>query len=148
MEVIVEIDNNIESYEVIIRCKEKDDLVDKIQKYINNLNDMKMVFYKKDQEYYLSLSNLLFFETTDNSISAHTINDCYYVKYKLYELEKVLPKNFIRISKSTIVNINHIYSINKNITSSSEIEFSKTYKKVFVSRFYFKNLKERLKERN
>ncbi|MFA5602854.1 MAG: LytTR family DNA-binding domain-containing protein [Bacilli bacterium] len=80
-------------------------------------------------------------------MSAHTVHYIYQVKYKLYELEKLLTRNFIRISKSTIVNINHIYGINKNIPSYSEIELNKTHKKVFVSSFYFKNLKERLKER-
>jgi DNA-binding LytR/AlgR family response regulator len=147
MEISVEVDKNIKTDEIIIKCKEKTDLIKKIEKYIDGLNNPKMIFYKKEQEYYLSLNEILFFETNANSISAHTISDIYYVKYKLYELESILPKNFIRISKSTIVNINHIYTINKNITSSSIIEFNKTYKKVYVSRFYFKNLKERLKER-
>lgn len=148
MEIIVEVDDSIKSGEIRIRCKEKNDLVKKIEKYIESLNDVKMVFYQKEQECYLGLNEVIFFETYDNSISAHTVSDIYYVKYKLYELEKILPKSFIRISKSTIVNINHVYSVNKNITSSSVIEFSKTHKKVFVSRFYFKNLKEKLKERN
>jgi DNA-binding LytR/AlgR family response regulator len=148
MKITVETDNQIRVDEIIIRCKEKNNLVRKIEKYIENLNDINILFYQKEQEYYLNLNEIIFFETDANSISAHTVSDMYYVKYKLYELEKILPKNFIRVSKSTIVNINHIYSINKKITSSSVIEFNKTYKKVFVSRFYFKNLKERLKERS
>lgn len=148
MKVIVEEDSHIKSDDIIIKCKEKDDLIRKIEMYIESLNDMKMPFYKKEQEYYLSLNEILFFETDANSISAHTTSDIYYVKYKLYELEEILPKNFIRVSKSTIVNVNHIYSINRNITSSSEIEFNKTYKKVYVSRFYFKGLKQKLKERS
>jgi len=147
MKVIVELDDNIKSDDVIIRCKEKNELIGQIKRYIENLNDIKIPFYKREYEYYLNLNEILFFETYDNSISAHTVNDIYQVKYKLYELEQLLPRNFIRISKSTIVNINHIYGINKNITSSSEVEFNKTHKKVFVSRFYYKNLKERLKER-
>ena len=120
MKVIVELDDSIRKDEIVVRCKEKSDLVKQIQKHIENLNDTKLIFYKKDQEYYLSLDVILFFETYDSSMSAHTVNDIYYVKYKLYELEKILPNNFIRISKSTIINVNHIYSINKNITSSSE----------------------------
>jgi DNA-binding LytR/AlgR family response regulator len=147
MKIIVDVDDKAKEDEIIIRCKEKNDLVLKIEKYIKELNDIKLTFYKKDQEYYLNSNDILFFETDGNSISAHTTTDMYYVKYKLYELENLLPNNFIRVSKSTIVNINHILSINKNITSSSLIEFNKTHKQVFVSRFYYKYLKERLKER-
>jgi DNA-binding LytR/AlgR family response regulator len=147
MKVTVETDNSIKSDEVIIKCKEKNDLISNIETYIRNLNNIKLPFYKDDQEYYLNLNEVIFFETDSNSISAHTISNMYYVKYKLYELEKLLPRNFIRVSKSAIVNINHIHSINKKITSASEIEFSKTHKKVFASRFYFKNLKDKLKER-
>jgi DNA-binding LytR/AlgR family response regulator len=143
----MEIDDHLPSNEIVIRCKEENDLIKQIKKYIKDLDNIKITFYKQDQEYYLNLNEIIFFETYDNSISAHTINDVYYVKHKLYELETILPSSFIRISKSTIVNINHIYSINKNITSSSVIEFNKTHKQVFVSRFYYKNLKERLREK-
>ncbi|WP_332525109.1 LytTR family DNA-binding domain-containing protein [Terrisporobacter sp.] len=44
-------------------------------------------------EYYISLSDILFFETEENTMSAHTIDNVYQVKYKLYELEEILPKN-------------------------------------------------------
>jgi DNA-binding LytR/AlgR family response regulator len=136
------------NYESYCRCKEKNNLVKQIEKYIKDLSDIKIILYQKDNEYYISLNEILFFETYDNGIRAHTINDIYHVKYKLYELETILPKNFVRISKSTIVNVYHIYSINKNITSSSLIEFNKTHKTVYVSRFYYKVLKQKMKERS
>ncbi len=148
MKVIIETSDNISKDEIIIRCREENNLIKKVKEYTENLNEIKINFYQKDQEYYINLDEILFFETDTNNISAHTISNIYYVKYKLYELENILPKNFIRVSKSSIVNINHIYSINRNITSSSVIEFNKTYKKIYVSRFYFKYLKEKLKERS
>lgn len=55
--------------------------------------------------------------------------------------------NFLRISKSTILNTNHIYSITRNITSSSIVEFQHTHKKVFVSRHYYKILQLKLSEK-
>lgn len=147
MRIIFEKDENIKSDEIIIKYKIGNDLILKLEKYANYLDNVKLPFYKDNQEYYLDIDDILFFETDTNSISAHTINNVYNVKYKLYELESILPRNFTRVSKSTIVNINHIFSINKNITSSSLIEFYNTHKKVFVSRFYFKIIKEKLKER-
>lgn len=146
MKIIIDIDKKIDDDEIIIKSKNNNDVLEKIKIYAESINNLNLAFYKKEQVYYLNLGDIIFFETYDNRIRAHTINDIYYIKYKLYELENTLPKNFIRISKSTIVNVNHIYSITKNITSSSLIEFDNTYKKVYVSRFYFKYLKERMKK--
>ena len=65
--------------------------------------------YKKDNiEYYISLNEVLFFETEENNVFAHTLENVYQVKYKLYELEKILPGNFMRVSKSSILNIDYI----------------------------------------
>lgn len=148
MVIRINIDNNINEDEVIINCKDINSDIKQIQSYITSLNSKnKFSFYKKDVEYFLSINDILFFETTDNSICAHTVDDVFETKYKLYELENILPNNFIRISKSSIININHIYSIEKNITSSSVVKFNKSYKQVYVSRMYFKSLRERMEEK-
>lgn len=60
----------------------------------------KMVLYKKETEYYVKLDDILFFETGINGIEAHTKNDIFQTKRKLYELEELLPGIFMRISKS------------------------------------------------
>lgn len=148
MKVRIELDNSIEENEVIIKCKQLDEIVQKIQKSISDITSFpKLTFYKDDIEYYLPLNKILFFETSENNIQAHTINEVYKIKYRLYELEEILPVNFVRVSKSTILNVNHVYSIDRNITSSSIIEFYKSYKQVYVSRNYYKVLKQRLNER-
>ena len=53
----------------------------------------------------------------------------------------------MRVSKSTIVNLDHIYSITKNITSSSIVEFAGCHKQIYVSRNYYKALIARLDEK-
>lgn len=105
------------------------------------------MLYKGNVEYYISLDNILFFETMDNCISAHTVNNVYETTYRLYELEELLPGYFMRVSKSTILNLNHIYSISRNLTASSEVQFNNTHKQVYVSRYYYKSLKCRLEEK-
>ena len=149
MKIRIELDSEIKENEVVIRCNELKEEIIKIQKIISELIDEKkeMVFYKDNTEYYVSIDEILFFETEENSIYAHVLNNVYQVKYKLYELEEILPRNFVRISKSTIVNIDHIYSITRNITSSSLVEFKGTHKKVYASRFYYKVLKLKLAEK-
>ena len=75
-------------------------------------------------------------------VFAHTKKDMFSVCQKLYELENILPRSFMRISKSTIVNIQKIYSLSHSV-SSHLITFQDTHKQVYVSRMYYKILKER-----
>lgn len=148
MKVRIEIDDSLEEDEVTIKCKELNQTIKKVQQSISNISQMpKLIFYKNDIEYYLNLNDILFFETSENSVEAHTEKEIYKIKYRLYELEEILPNNFVRISKSTILNVNQIYSINRNLTSSSLVQFYKSYKQVYVSRNYNKMLKQRLEER-
>lgn len=148
MKIKIELNPDIAENEVIIKCKHLDNTINKIQQSIMQVSQkVNLTFYKNNIEYYLPIESILFFETSDNYINAHTIDDVYKSKRKLYELEEMLSYNFIRVSKSTILNIEHIYSIDRNITSSSIVEFRKTHKKVYVSRNYYKSLKQRLDER-
>ena len=149
MKIRIEVDKEIQEDEVIIKCKQLNDDVTNIQKALTDILSKKtqIIFYKNNSEYYIPLSEILFFETEESSISAHTIDNIYQVKYKLYELEDILPNNFMRVSKSTILNIDYIYSITKNLTSSSIVEFQNTHKKVYVSRHYYKLLKFKLLEK-
>ena len=149
MRIRIEVDNQIDENEVIIKCSELSEEITKIQRVISELiaEKKEMIFYKDNTEYYICIDDVLFFETEESSISAHTINDVFSVKYKLYELEEILPNNFLRVSKSTILNTNHIYSITRNITSASIVEFQNTHKKVFVSKHYYKVLQFKLLEK-
>lgn len=149
MKIRIEVDSKITENEVIIRCSEFSEEVKSIQIMLDNMlsNKKQITFYKGDTEYYLSLEEILFFETDVNGICAHTTDNIYNVKYKLYELEEFLPGYFMRVSKSTILNTNHIYSITHSLTSSSTVEFQNTHKQVYVSRFYYKPLKIKLLEK-
>ena len=133
MKIQIEFNPNIEEEIVTIQCKELNNKIQKIQQSIMQVsNETNIVFYKDNVEYYIPIDNTLFFETSTNHIEAHTIDNVYKIKNKLYELEEILPNNFVRISKSTIINVNHIYSIERNLTSSSLVKFNKTHKQVYV----------------
>jgi len=146
MKINIELNEKLIEDEIVIKCSKMNDTTQKIQRAISDIirQNQNMVFYKDGKEYFLPLDTILFFETNNKDIDSHTENDVFKVKYKLYELEEMLPSNFVRISKSTILNINKIYSIDKNIISSSLVQFHKTHKQVYVSRYYYKELRERL----
>lgn len=150
MKIHIEIiDNNIEEDEIIIRCGRVDEKIRKIQQFIieHNSSDNKFTFYKQNKEYYFPLDEVLFFETDGEGVYAHTTNDAYRIKYRLFELEEILPRQFIRAAKSSIVNTAKIYSITRNLTASSLINFINSHKSVYVSRYYYRELRKQMDER-
>lgn len=149
MKIRIEVDNSIEETELILRCRELDGEVLDIQK---NLQEMvskgrQLVVFRNEVEYYLTLEEILFFETTPTFVAVHTKDQIYGCKYKLYELEELLPGSFMRVSKSTIISVNQLRAIHKNITGASEVEFAQSNKKAFVSRSYYKALEIKLEEK-
>lgn len=149
MKIKIEIDENLSEDEVLIRCRGLTEQVTEIQKAVSEVvnTSQRFVFYRGNTEYYLALDEILFFETDGDGINAHTRDNIYQTKYKLYELEDLLPGCFMRISKSSIVNTNHIYSISRNLTASSVVAFAGTHKQVYVSRYYYKPLVNKLEEK-
>lgn len=147
MKIKVEIDESLQEAEVVIRCSAITDEIQQLQNVISNenLSGQRFVLYKNDTEYYVALQDILFFETEGAIINVHTRDQVYQAKYRLYELEEILPGYFLRVSKSTIANTKEIYSLSKsNLSTTSVAEFSNSHKQVFVSRHYSKLLKESL----
>lgn len=148
MKITVEINENCIEDEVVIRCREINETVSRIQKAVTDVSrkDAKIKLTKENKEYYISIDEILFFESDEEGISAHTVEDIFLTKYKLYELEQILPWQFSRISKSAILNVEKVYAITKNITSASIVEFKDTPKQVYVSRAYYKPLMSKIEE--
>ena len=147
MKLRIEIIDGAAEDEVVIRCSRVDDSIQKLQAYILSMSAPKLTFYKGAQEFFIPLEEILFFETDGEQVYAHTTNDAYRVKHRLYELEGILPHNFIRAAKGTIVNTTQIYAIDRNLTSSSQVRFTGTHKQIYVSRHYYGSLKEKMNER-
>lgn len=149
MKVKIEIDGDLPEEEVIIRCRQMDESILKLQAAVMDADggDRCISLKQEDTLVFTPLKDILFFETEGKTVRAHTGNKLFNTEYKLYELEEMLPGYFMRISKSTIVNLNYIYSITRNLTASSVVEFTGSAKKVYVSRNYYKALIERLGEK-
>lgn len=103
MKVRIEIDDSLKEDEIVIHTKE---YTEELQQLISNFKSKPSIqFFKQDTEYYLDLDAILFFESDNGTVYAHTANDMFSTTQKLYELENILTNSFLRISKSTIVNI-------------------------------------------
>ena len=149
MKIHIELNPELAEEEIVIRCPRLSDKITRMQQALSEIDShsQKITLYQKETEYFLELDEILFFETGVKFIEAHTANEIFQTKYKLYELEEFLPGYFMRISKSAILNTNKVYAINRNLTASSVVEFQNTHKQVYVSRNYFKPLKNKLEER-
>ena len=149
MKIRIELDENLGKEEVIIKCNKLDNNIQAIKQSLLEIstNSLKVSFYKNNTEFYFPINDILFFETNNNYLDAHTSKDVYVVKSRLYELEELLPKNFVRISKSTIMNLNHVFSITHKLPSSNLVKFYNSHKQVYVSRHYYKYIRVILNER-
>ncbi len=151
MKIRVEIDDRLteDEEEVVIRCGSISEEVMMLQKQVSEIVSMKLRLevFKGDTVLYLKPEEILFLESADNYVAVHTAKQIFTAKQRLYELEEILPSSFVRISKSSIANINNIRSVKKNITGPSEIEFEGTIKKAYASRSYLKQLMNRLEEK-
>ena len=130
MKLRIEVEDNIAEDEIIIRCKNITPQILQLQEKLQKEQSVfgNFVAYRGETEYYLDFRDILFFQTEAGQIQVHTKSDVYETDFKLYELEKMLPSCFLGISKSTIVNCEKIYSISRNLTAASLVQFQGTHK--------------------
>ena len=147
VKIRIEISDDM-SDEVIIRCKKMTDEVLRIRGAVETvMGGTEMALKIGDAEYFVSTDDILFFETDDGKVASHTSDRMYYTDDKLFELEKMLPPSFIRVSKSCIVNSAKVSSLTRNaLTGSAEVTFSLSRKKAYVSRMYYRSLRNLIYE--
>lgn len=136
--------------EVIVRCSSITPEITKISETISEITpdaEKQIAVFYGDTEYFLPLSDILFFETDESKVCVHTKDKMFYTNHRLYELSELLPRYFVRSSKSCLVNIDHISQITRNITSSSEARFYDSDKKIYISRMYYKQLRDEIEEK-
>lgn len=147
MRLKIELCPDSEDTEIVIKCPRITDEVKRIQGLLSSIAGSGIVLSRDSEEFYLSLDDILFFETDERGVRAHTADDSFEVKEKLYKLSEILPRQFVRISKSAILNVDKVYSVERSITSASLVKLSGSYKRVYISRGYYKEFKSRILER-
>lgn len=137
-----------ESEEIIIKCKSRSDKILLLEAAIGNVlkGQDKLSLYIAGTEYFVSKSDVLFFETEGGKVFAHTVQGMYSAPYKLFELEDIMPSSFVRISKSAVANVALISSLHRELTGNGEMTFKGCDKKVYFSRGYYKLLRNKIDE--
>ena len=102
----------ISETEVEIRYRERDREVENLISTINSSSDVLAGINDKGDTEMNYISQILYFEAVDRDVFAYRANGVYKIRKTLYELEDDLKaKFFVRISKSTIVNIKAVRSV-------------------------------------
>ena len=140
----IRIIENIETaLQVIIECRKADEEVMKLKNHIE-LFDNKLTARLEDKTYLINPTDALYFESVDDRTFLYTADKVYEIRHRLYELEEILSdRDFIRISKSQIVNINCIKSLMPELNRSLSATLSNG-EILTVSRRYVKSLRNLL----
>ena len=92
----------------------------------------------------LEHKDVYYFESVDNKVFAYCATRVYEIRKKLYELESDLSgTDFLRISKSTIVDLSKIAHLSAAFNGRLEAKL-KNGEKIIISRQYVPALKKRL----
>ena len=143
MKLIIKHDPNIEEAEITVNYGYLDSELEDILAYLS-LADNRMAGYCNGETHFIKLSDILYFETIDRKCFFYTADNSFETKMRIGEIEEKLSSTpFSRISKSALVNLRKVRSINAEKHSRLCATLSNG-EKVIVSRQYLNTIKERL----
>ncbi|MBR6916708.1 MAG: LytTR family transcriptional regulator [Clostridia bacterium] len=147
MKLKIEIGEGLEK-EVVLRAPAFDDDVRRIQRAIEKASSSggEIALKNSGGEIYVSYSEICFFEANEDRVYAQTPSSCYVCPMRLSELEELLPRAFCRASKSVLINTAKIRSLTRSPTGVGEAVFAGTEKTAFISRMYYKIVRETIEE--
>ena len=120
-------------------------MTSKIKRITNELTSKQDFLwgYQDGDAYAIKFSEILVIQVEDEKTMSCTEGDVYIFKGRLYQVEKLLPSNFVTTSRSSIVNYHFIDHL--EIISSGNIDaILENGLRIQVARRKIKVLKERL----
>jgi len=131
-----------EQEEVIVRCRQ---MTPELLRVLSQLkSSFTLVAYKGNEIHRVSSADIYYIEVVDNSTFIYCSDQVFDSKQKLYELEELLSGgDFLRISKSVILNMSKIKSLSPALNGRFEAKLDNN-EKVIISRQYVGDLKKRL----
>ncbi|MCL2841195.1 MAG: LytTR family transcriptional regulator [Defluviitaleaceae bacterium] len=143
LEVIIQETKVGEKEYVLVRCQkitpELSDLLDQIKDY-----DRALIAFADNEIHRINPSDVFYVESVDKKIFLYCESVVYESKQRLYEFEEMLnPNVFMRISKSTIVNLSKIKSLSIALYGRLEVTLANS-EKVFATRTHAERLRGKL----
>lgn len=124
----------------------KDTCIDNLITYLesDSYRSLSINCYQGEEIFKVQSNDIFYIETEKEHLLLHTNNAVYSCKNRLYELEKILPNKFIRISKSTILNLEKVSLYKPLLNGLMEVKLQNS-KVTFISRKYLKEVRDRIK---
>ena len=144
MNVEIFIDDQYEETTVKIYAKTYSKEIDWIKDQVLGHPQDKITAFAGDNVEILAYKDILRFYGLDNKVYLDTMKTTYTTRLRLYQLEDRLPKKqFIKISRSEIVNLDYVKSLDLSFSGTIALEL-KGGQVTYVSRRSLGNFKEAL----
>ena len=142
MKIVIEELQNGEEEQISIKCR---NMTPEFLKLLNAFKAQNvLIAYSGNEIHRIDSSSVYYIEAVDNRSFLYCDNNVYESKNKLYELEEKLSGNdFLRISKSVILNLGKIKKIVPALSGRFEAVLMNDLK-VIISRQYVNILKREL----
>lgn len=128
----------------VIECHEITDHVREIEYFVKS-REGKLCCTKESRKFELPITEILYAESVDNRTFLYTDKETYEAREKLNHLEEMLKeKQFLRISKSMILNLMKLKSVKPALNGRFSAVLSNG-EEVIISRKYVSSLKETLR---
>lgn len=127
--------------EILIYAHQKTSLIDEIERMAAE-RPSQLVGYLEDEIVRLELNDIYCFTLESGKLYAYCDNQKYMIKARLYAVEEMLDKNFIKINQSSIANISKIGKFDASISGTLQVIFKNGHTD-YVSRRNIKSVKER-----
>ncbi len=106
MKINIYEDPTIQEDYVTIYCSKKTSKIEELQTLIEQKDNFPIIGMSENHTHLLQIDDILYFESVDKKCFAYLNTEVFQVDYTLKDLESVLmTKGFLRINRSTIVNI-------------------------------------------
>lgn len=146
IEKIIKKEKSLNKINIKIETSEETKDVDKLIQYIENYNKMKIVLDINNELITINTNEILYFFSDKKYNYCKTTKKEYKIKSKLYELEKI-NIDFLRISKSCVVNIKQVKSFDLSESGRVVVKFYDESQQI-VSRRKIKDVMSYLEERS
>ena len=143
MKINLDIDGKYDDTEVIIRAPYLNNDIERMVAMMRMI-DMQIAVRKEGETILLETDKILYVEAVDRKTFVYTSCDTYESELKLYELEQELvQRDFLRISKQSIVNLRKIKSLKTDVNRKIRITLANG-EQIVVSRMYSDDLRRKL----
>ena len=129
--------------EVIIRGDVTGEEVVALLQFLKKRNSGKLILYKEEEQYLVDADEIVYIEVSGSKVYAYTKQETYEAKQKLYEIKELLgSRPFAQISKSVIVNINCVKSIQAEFSGNYRCKLKNRKESLTISRKFFKEFRD------